>query len=660
MKKTISITGATVVIAVSAFVFSNVRFNGSITAANTENDPALSELSKPKKTLRAFRSEQELRDYFRALEEKRKRDMQRRAPAKSAANSGAPVASPSFSVDGAASEAAKDSKEDDSVTNNQHAGVDEGGIVKVHGDHLVILRRGRLFTVKIGDNALKPVDAVDAFAPGVDPRSDWYDEMLVSGNTVVVVGYSYGRGGTEINLFDIGELGELDYRSTYHLRSNDYYSSRNYASRLIGSKLIFYTPMYLGYGGGDPMERFPAVRKWHKGAKPEEFQRIVPATNIYRAERPVESNYGMALHTVTVCDLASRDFSCTATGTLGSPGRVFYVSPSSVYVWTTDWTYNSGENRRAKSSSMLYKMPLDGSAPSAVGVTGAPVDQFSFLESGDQHLNVLVRSDGYGEQMWGSEFAAGDVALFRMPVESFSDGSLDAPGYRYQELPKPEGYTFQNRFVGDYLLYGTGSGWGRPQNKNAADLFAVNWANGHVNELRLKHGVDRIEQLGKDAVVVGTNGTDLYFSPVRLGSRPEVKESYARKNASQGELRSHGFFYKADGNDSGLLGLPIAREGRSGYRHLVEGSAAILFLRNKGLSFNELGEMESRNTSNSDGCRASCIDWYGNARPLFVRNRVFALLGYEIVEGNVGSGRIQETRRINYSPRGVKRMAEEE
>ena len=371
MKKTISITAAVVVIAASAFIFSNARFNGSITAAITEVDPVAAELSKPKKTLRAFRSEQELKDYFRALEEKRKRDAQRRAPAKSAAN--APSASPSFSADGVAAEAAKDSKEDDSVTNNQHAGVDEGGIVKVHGDHLVILRRGRLFTVKIGDNALKPVDAVDAFAPGVNPQSDWYDEMLVSGNTVVVVGYSYGRGGTEINLFDIGELGELDYRSTYHLRSNDYYSSRNYASRLIGSKLIFYTPMYLGYGGGDPMERFPAVRKWHKGATTNEFRRIIEPTNIYRAERPVESNYGMALHTVTVCDLASRDFSCTATATLGAPGRVFYVSPSSVYVWTTDWSYNYGESRKPKSSSLLYKMPLDGSAPSAVGVKNLAV-----------------------------------------------------------------------------------------------------------------------------------------------------------------------------------------------------------------------------------------------------------------------------------------------
>jgi hypothetical protein len=166
--------------------------------------------------------------------------------------------------------------------------------------------------------------------------------------------------------------------------------------------------------------------------------------------------------------------------------------------------------------------------------------------------------------------------------------------------------------------------------------------------------------MGRDAVVVGTNGTDLYFSPVRLGNTPKVKESYARKNASQGELRSHGFFYKPNGDDSGLLGLPIARQGRAGYRHLVEDSAAILFLRNDNLSFEEIGELEARNTSTNDGCKASCVDWYGNARPLFIRDRVFALLGYELVEGNVSDNQLRETRRVNYSPRYAKRYAGDE
>lgn len=81
-----------------------------------------------------------------------------------------------------AAAAAADGK-DESITNTQHAGVDEGGIVEVHGDHLVVLRRGRLFTVKVGDDSLTPIAHVDAFGPDVAPRGAWYDEMLVSGDT---------------------------------------------------------------------------------------------------------------------------------------------------------------------------------------------------------------------------------------------------------------------------------------------------------------------------------------------------------------------------------------------------------------------------------------------------------------------------------------------
>jgi Beta propeller domain len=612
---------------------------GSATS-HAGGDPLLSFIDngKPGKTMRPFSSEKELKDYLRSLAERGRSNAELDTGATS--NSAAQSAPAS-----AASLAGKDSKTEESVTNTQHAGVDEGGIVKLHGDHLVILRRGRIFTVKVGDNSLMPVDAINAYAPGIDPRNDWYDEMLVSENSVVVIGYSYGRGGTEINLFDINDEGDLAYRSTYHLRSNDYYSSRNYASRLIGNKLIFYTPQYMGYGDD---QQYPAIRKWHKGATDKEFQKIVQPTHVYRSELPTQSNYGMALHTVTVCDLSNKGFSCEGTSVLGPSGRVFYVSPHSVYVWTTQWDIGEGTQHQ---SSMLYKMPLDGSAPSALGVAGSPVDPFSFLESDDGDLNVLVRSGGNGEQMWDSEVTAGDLALLKVGQDRFSDGTESAESEDYLELPKPDGYTFQNRFVGDYFLYGTGSGWGRPEQKNSANLYAVNWKDRDISSLHLQHGVDRIEQMGKDAVIIGTNGSDLYFSPVRLSKSPVVRPSYSRKNASQGELRSHGFFYKPDTRDSGLLGLPIARQGRPGYKHLVEGSAAILFLRNDSLDLSDIGELGAVDTSTSDDCKASCVDWYGNARPLFIRNRVFALLGYELVEGRFSDSGIYEARRINYSAR---------
>ena len=611
----------------------------------------------PPQTLRAFRSEAEFTGYYRQLVEESlalQRKQEQQAAQSVAAAAPPPEVEPQgveapITADAASMEFAAEGREGgsaESVTNVQHAGVDEGGIVKVHGDYLVMLRRGRLFTVRVGDGALAPVSAVNAFGPDVDPGSSWYDELLVSGNIVVVIGFSYQRGGTEIGLFDIDRSGHLTYRATYHMRSDDYYSSRNYASRLVGGKLIFYTPLRLTFGD-DPYADFPAVRRWHRGAQDSTFHRILPPTRVYRPERPLHAAAGLALHTVTVCDLAGPEMTCEGSAVVGPAGRVFYVSPASVYVWVTDFAWY---DPKRQAHSMLYRMPLDGSAPSALTVSGAPVDQFSFLESEDAHINVVVRSDAHGEGMWGSERAAGDVGLLRVPVASFGDGSETAPPSAYRSLPRADGYTFQNRFVGEYLLYGTGNGWGPPEG-GTSRLVAVRWAGGVPTELPLPHGVDRIEVMGSGAVVVGTDGRDLHFSGVRLDDGPRLADRYTRADASQGETRSHGFFYRAEGRDAGLLGLPIRGPGRPGYEHLMNESASVLFLRNQGFHLAELGALDSRPESVDDGCVASCVDWYGNARPLFLRGRILALMGYEIVEGALVDGRLRETRRVSYAPR---------
>jgi hypothetical protein len=577
----------------------------------------------PKKTLRPFSSEAELAALFKTWSEQQRARSERRMAESSAfgALQSAPAAAPSALAKSADAMS-------DSITNVQHAGVDEGGIVKLHGDYLVILRRGRLFTVQV--NNLKPVSMADAFGEGIDPRGAWYDEMLISGNTVAVIGYSYQRGGTEIGLFEISDRGQLSYKSTYHLRSNDYYSSRNYASRLIGSKLVFYTPLYLNPWSAEPFAQFPAMRKWRAGATQAEFRRIAPATRIYRSDEPLDPNQGLALHSVTMCDLAAAELACESSAVLGPAGRVFYVSPNSVFVWNV--------------KSAVFRIPLDGAAPSALKVSGSPIDQFSFLEGGDGFLNVLVRPNGRGEAMWSSERGtARGLAMLRVPLSSFSDGSDSAPRESYRVLPAPSGHSLQNRFVGSYLLYGAA---------RHGSLYAFRYSmDDFAHEVPLGHGVDRIEALGENAVAVGASGADLTFTSLRLGSFPSAADRYTRKGAAQGETRSHGFFYKADNRYEGLLGLPIIGPNRSAMRHqLRHESASLLYLRNQGLTLSEIGTLDSRPVSGDDGCRASCVDWYGNSRPIFIKNRVFALMGYELVEGRLQADKIIEARRIDFAP----------
>ena len=538
------------------------------------------------------------------------------------------------------------------ITNVQTAGVDEGGIVKLHGDHLVILRRGRLFTVAVGGDDLKPIATADAFGPGIDPSGTWYDELLISGDRVVVVGYSYQRGGTELGVFDIDGAGGLRHRATYQLRSNDYYSSRNYASRLIGSRLVFYAPLYLPYGLAEPLSALPSMRRWNPNADSGgRFERIVTPQRVYHPAGWSVSR-DVALHTVTACDLAAAELRCEATVVIGPSSRVFYVAPEAVYVWMSTWGRFSG---RDASQAVLTRMPLDGSAPSALGVTGTPEDQFSFLESDDGYVNVLVRSDAGGDAMWRPEWGGGTVSLLRAPLSAFNDGNRPAPWSMYRALPSETGSTFHNRFVGGFLLYGNGSGWGRPTGEGAV-LYVVPWSGGKVGRIALTHGIDRIEVMGADAVVVGADEHDLHFTGIRLDASPAAAQQYTLRDASQGELRSHGFFYKPDGARSGVLGLPVRGPGRPGYEHLFRESASIVFVDNRDGQFRSLGTLGAEPETErprDDNCKASCVDWYGNARPLFIRDRIFALLGYEIVEGRIEPGRIAAVRRVSFAPSQV-------
>ena len=101
------------------------------------------------------------------------------------------------------------------------------------------------------------------------------------------------------------------------------------------------------------------------------------------------------------------------------------------------------------------------------------------------------------------------------------------------------------------------------------------------------------------------------------------------------------------------MGLPVIREREEG-TDLFDESADMAFLRRRGDRVAPVGELLSNPAGQQDdGCQVSCVDWYGDARPIFVAGRVFALLGYELVEGVEVNGRLGERRRISFAPRAA-------
>ncbi|MEZ4390675.1 MAG: beta-propeller domain-containing protein [Polyangiales bacterium] len=536
----------------------------------------------------------------------------------------------------------------DSITNNQVEGVDEGDIVKMHGQHLVVLRRGRLFSVRLGDDRLTPVSMVDAYGRGRQPGG-WYDEMLVDGNTIVVIGYSYRARASEVGLFDIDAEGNIRWRDTLFVRSSDYYSSRNYASRLVGHHLVMYMPVPLRFAGGDDMT-LPAIRHTPDGS----WETVMDYARLYR---PVQdAGWSPVIHTVMSCDLSGRGFNCRTVGVVGPSGRNFYVSGSAVYLWVNG-TNPRWRGRRhpvlaeGPPPAVMYRMPLDCSAIGAVKARGAPLDQFSFDERGDT-LRVVVRAQGSGDAMWGSETTAGDLGFLRVPLARFSEEVPTMEGAAYRGLPRIEGnaYSMQNRFVGDYLLYGMGAGWRGGATAGATHPVQVfDVARDRVTRVEVSHSVERLEPIGRDALAVGNEARGLTFSAIALDETPTLAGTHTVRGASQGESRSHGFFYSPSGDREGTLGLPVTQGADGGgWSQLRNVSSSVLFLGVNALRFRQLGSLRSgREAAVDDHCVASCADWYGNARPIFWRGRVFALLGYELVEGTVGAT-VRELRRVNF------------
>ena len=100
------------------------------------------------------------------------------------------------------------------ITNTQEADVDEGGIVKVQRRH-ARHPAPRTAVHRLDRRRRHAAGRFDQRLPARRERAqgDWYDEMLLSGDRVVVIGYSYARGGTEINRFRLDPAGRLASRT---------------------------------------------------------------------------------------------------------------------------------------------------------------------------------------------------------------------------------------------------------------------------------------------------------------------------------------------------------------------------------------------------------------------------------------------------------------
>ena len=153
---------------------------------------------------------------------------------------------------------------------------------------------------------------------------------------------------------------------------------------------------------------------------------------------------------------------------------------------------------------------------------------------------------------------------------------------------------------------------------------------------------------GKNAVVDGYRGNSgLSLSTVDLVRSPAVADVEHLPGVIESEGRSHAFNSTLDADGAGVFGLPTVFKQAS-WSDYEETSNVHFFAVDRSLDIRPSGYLGANADAIDEDyeCEVSCVDWYGNARPIFTEGRVFALMGTELVEGRLFNGGIAEIQRV--------------
>lgn len=566
-----------------------------------------------------------------------------------------------------------------SITNNQVAGVDEGDFVKRIGDYLLILHDGRIFAVDF--RRMEIVDWKDVYRrddAGTAVGADWYDELLVSGSSIVVTAYDYEREATELTLIELDAAsGRLTKGETFLLPSFDYYSSTNYATRLVDDRLVLYIPL--------PLETLideEAAVIERLGGSPADRLPIVEASEIYR---PVFATPDPMLHVIMNCDLAAMRraaLDCRSQGIVGGHQVEWYIDGDATWLAVTqkrrDFSTGElcGQTGRAANENVgetvVWRLPHQGSSATILPVRGMPADQFG-MQVTDRRFRMLSQwaRDGCWDMR---DDPPTDAALYDVPLHAFGRRYSAATEHMAIALPSVRGANLQNRFVGEWLVYGSRENVeGRPleedeEKRTDEAIVAIDLRRPKSPQtIEIGHQLRRLETLGDGIVLTGYRDTDgLNVTRLSFGDDARISGRAFVEGRFESESRSHSFNYRIDEPAGGLMALPTVGKGENddGYPWRSEPSD-ISFLR-----FSPAGgvapaftihgaEQDDKPRADEDGegrwmrypngyeCEISCTDWYGNARPIFIEGQVFALMGPNLVRAEAGEGEGRETGRLD-------------
>lgn len=496
--------------------------------------------------------------------------------------------------------------------------------LRAHGDHLVLLRNGRLTTVPVAGGALEPVTTREALGGGVDADEMFYYGLEDADEGVRVLAARTLGGITEHHeaRYRIGADGTLEHRGGPVLRSVGGLYAGAHVTRRIGDRVVFYEHIDIPLRDADPTAALPMLRGADGG-----FATTVDPRRVYRSVHPMSWGSNPRLHVVTVCGPAGAEPACATTALYAPTPQVMHVSANAVYLLTGYWD-----------AGVLYRMPLDGSAPSALQISGSTFSPHDFRESADGYLGVHLLHGGWTKE---ARSQLPTPTLLRVPLSAFGDGRR-APGPRhYRPLARLGGF-YYSRFTDAWLVYGNRpssdymvqSGLIPETERERLGIGMLRWADTTAPAWHpTRASAQAFAPAGDGGVLALVGGGDsltLAYLPLRPSARLLAMAAPAVEHW-QGEMR--GIVPLPDNTaESGLLAVTTGiRPTPYSWR-----STGVAFIRYDSAGIRQVGALSLSGEPAGDR----------EVVPLFTHGRIFVLLGGELVEVAAEGDGIREIRRI--------------
>jgi hypothetical protein len=598
----------------------------------------------------------------------------------------APPPAPGQSVVVTASRTSTPSPTNPEITNNQNVGVDEGGIIKQIGPYLLVLQDGRIFTVdtRAPTGSMRLSDRLNVYTNV--SRGAWYDEMLVQGDRVLVTAYSYAEQATVMSVFRIDiATGKLSRDGSFAVSSQDYYSRSNYATRIVGDKLVFRITSSVAPSWESPRAPSIVVRPNENLAGSNRRMPLVRVQNLYRPLLNV-SNY--AVQTIVICQLGSAktsDLTCRSESFIGPRQSELLVTTTDAYLWNGggqneayipynygDWRYSTRliDERRAKCATLsmitqddikpavIYKVPLNGSSPSVAFARGRPNNQFA-MEVQNNNFHMISNWTHDDCVIYGF-LAPSQLTLTSISLRRFGATPSQFDVRDVSNLPGM-GQPTQVRFMRDWMVYQTPEPnvTAPTQSLTPVDANAQNTI--YATPLArpkdtitssVPYPVTRLQPMAGGMLAIGPisqNNLGISWLAPTTAFKPASTLTMTGRIESEG--RSHAFSATQLPDSRSLFGLPTVRIDDGQVRSVARSASSNLSF----ITMTPTGDLSSvgdiamsKIDPNSNyRCEVSCIDWYGNSRAVFTGGRIFALLGTEIVEGRLSGTQMGVVGRLD-------------